>query len=148
MENAFRPADEPPTEEIVDVFPGIQGIAGSFGTPRLYDVVFTDRRLVGVMKGSMPGFLEGAIYFATIARKARKSEVQYDLRQLDAALTEQSKSFSIPYATVQKAKLSGFIGARTLAIRAPGRELYLYFPKDYLDQLTGLLDRYMRQPKQ
>ncbi len=131
-------------EGIVDVFPAHQGIVGSFGgNPKLFDILFTDRRLIGIVRGSMPGFLEGAIYFAVKQRKLQGNPTPYRTDELDAAVAKDSKSFSIPYSAIKKTKVSGMVGSKSLVVMAPGFEAYLYFPKDELGRLDALLSRFV-----
>jgi len=142
-------------ERIVRVLHNVQGQIGLAGMPRLYDLVMTDRRLVAVMKknlmgayalGGSFGAVGGAVAGKMISN-ATKDVQQYDVSELDRLAQAEKTSFSLPWASIEKGKVSGFF-TKTLEIRFGGKSHYLQFTKQALpvleDDLFGKIPNLKR----
>jgi hypothetical protein len=136
-------------EHIVRILHNVQGQIGLAGMPRLYDLVMTDQRLVGIMKknlvgahalGASFGAVGGALAGKSISSATRQMPL-YNVGELDDLASAEKTSFSLSWASMEKGKISG-IFTKTLGITAGGKTHYLQFSKKVLESLEDdLLSR-------
>ncbi|SRR6266571_679078 len=118
-------------ETVIGVLYGVETTSAGGNFPFL-DLIFTNRRIVGVVSDRRRGIggLEG------LART-------YDPRELDALVAGDKHAFSFPFAAIEKARISGFVGQRALDLRCGARNAYLYFPKKEIPRVQEVLDRFL-----
>ncbi len=125
-------------EQILEVFYGL--LASSFGATVIYDLVITDRRLVGILTETVTGGLAAAIVGEIEFRKAKDRRRAYQSADLDRYVALSPKSFAFPHAAVEEAKIKGML-EKAIQIRSGRRRIYLYIPKADLPRLTSVLAR-------
>ncbi len=124
-------------EQILEAFYGLQG--SSFGHTIVYDLVFTDRRIVGVVFGYTEGGNTGGPIAGTLLiRESRKPRPGYRLQDLDAMVAKHPKSFSFPYPSVQEAAIKGIL-EKAIQIRSGRERYYIYIPKEQLPRVQSIL---------
>ena len=98
-------------ERLCMVLGGLPGTIRAFMKPRVYDVLFTTRRIVGVARGGVPSiaFLGGALVAAMVLRgeaeAQRRNPLPYDVNQLDQYLRADPNGFAVDYAAIRKARV-------------------------------------------
>jgi len=139
-------------EQIVDVLHGVQTTVRLGTTWVLLDLIFTDRRLVGVTywDGTARGLVGAAVLTAEMNAERRALQAKaarYDPAGLDALVADRKYAFSFQYANIDKGKISGLFGSRALVVRSGKKEFHLSFPKTELQRVTSLVDRLLPQAK-
>lgn len=134
----------------MDVFQGLQSM--SLSSYLVLDLVFTGRRVVGILTSARTGpGLEGMAIAAARTLKhqeqAKAAGRTYDPAELDALVAADKHSFSFPYAEVKRARITGLVGSRALELRSGKREVYAYFPKAEIPRMTNLLDRFLNHAR-
>ncbi len=137
-------------ERIVRVVYSVRGQIGRAGMPRLFDLILTDRRLVGVMKKNLTGAVAAGAAFGAIGgalagksiADASKSKPPYDVGQLDRLATAEKTSFSLPWGSVERGKIGGLI-TKTLELKAGDKVYYFLLTKEMLEEIKGdLVERF------
>jgi len=137
-------------ESIVGIVSNAEGQVGRLGLPKLYDLVFTDRRLVGIVtvktgKARIAGQLLGGVIGQAIAASvakggADKKRVAYAGMPLDQIVTRDSANFAAPYQTVENPRIKGMFSKR-LEMRVGGKKAVFRLPKDQVPQTQALIGR-------
>ncbi len=125
-------------EQILEVFYGL--LASSFGSTVIYDLVITDRRLVGILTETVTGGLAAAVVGEIEFRKAKNRRRDYQPADLDRYVALSPRSFAVPHAAVEEAKVKGIL-EKAIQIRSGRVRVYLYVPKSDLPRLTAILAR-------
>lgn len=126
-------------EQIIEAFYGLQG--SSFGHTIVYDLVFTDRRLVGIVFGWTEGGNTGGPIAGTIViRESRKPRPAYRVQDLDPMVARHPKAFSIPYPALEDAAIKGIL-EKAIQIRSGRKRFYIYIPKGMLPRMESILAR-------
>lgn len=136
---AVNPPGPGTDERIIEAFYGLQG--SQFGHTIVYDLVFTDRRIVGIVFGyTYGGNTGGPIAGTLLIRESRKPRPAYRPEDLDRMVAKHPKAFSFPYAAVQEAAIKGVL-EKAIQIRSGREKYYIYLPKDQLARMEAILAR-------
>jgi hypothetical protein len=137
-------------ESIVGIVSNAEGQVGRLGLPKLYDLVFTDRRLVGIVtvktgKARIAGQLLGGVIGQAIAASvakggADKRRIAYAGMPLDQIVTQDSANFAAPYHAVENPRIKGMFSKR-LEMRVSGKKAVFRLPKDQVLQTEALIGR-------
>jgi hypothetical protein len=137
-------------ESIVGIVSNAEGQVGRLGLPKLYDLVFTDRRLVGIVtvktgKARIAGQLLGGVIGQAIAASvakggADKRRIAYAGMPLDQIVTQDSANFAVPYHAVENPRIKGMFSKR-LEMRVSGKKAVFRLPKDQVLQTQALIGR-------
>jgi len=129
-------------EQIVAVLHNLSGKTSRLGTALVYDLVFTDRRTVGIVYGGAPAAAgwppNPSTYPQTTPSLAWAPG--YDVRALDAIVAGNPANFSLPYERIDHAKIGGVM-KKSLSMKA-GSDTYIFeVPKERLDELKTVVAR-------
>ena len=115
-------------ERIAGTMTAMRAQVGGFGLGRLYDLVFTSKRLVGIRRGIALGGIDGAAITAARQALMRSKPIEYNLEDLDAKVGKGWPNFEIQCASVEKVKMGGLFG-NSFVVKAPGKELFVHVPR-------------------
>ena len=140
-------------ERIVGIVYNAEGQVGRLGLPKLYDLIFTDRRLVGVVTvktggariaGQLLGGVIGQAVAASIAKGgADKKRAAYAGMPLDQVAAQSPANFAAPYSSIENPKVKGMFSKR-LEMRVGGKKAFFRLPKDQVpttQMLVGQLPK-------
>lgn len=137
-------------EQIVGVVYGAEGQIGRMALPKLYDLVFTDRRLVGIvtvkmgtarLAGQLLGGVIGQAIAASVAKGgADKKRMAYAGMPLDQVVAQDSANFAVPYDLIENPQIKGVFSKR-LDMRVRGKRSVFRLPQDYVPQTEALINR-------
>jgi hypothetical protein len=130
-------------EQIVAVVYGIPGKIGRFGTVAVYNLVFTDRRVVGVLPPprAVPMMTADSGHLRDFQiREARTWRASYDAALLDGIVAGHPANFSLPYERIDTARIGGVV-KKTLSMKAEGDTYVLDIPKDELEPVKAVVAR-------
>lgn len=138
VQSSFTPESRPADEQILDGFYGL--LASSFGGTVLYDLLITDRRVIGIVTETVEGGLAAAVVGELDYRNAKKRHREWKPSDLDKAVAWNPKSFAFAYAEVEEARIKGVL-EKAVQIRSGRRRFYLYVPKADVPRLEAILAR-------
>ncbi len=137
-------------EQIVGIVYNAEGKVGRLGLPKLYDLVFTDRRLVGIvtvktggarLAGQLLGGVIGQAVAASISKGgADKKRVAYAGMSLDQAVGQDSSNFAAQYNSIENPQIKGLFSKR-LEMRVSGKKGIFRLPKDQVPNTQALIAR-------
>lgn len=137
-------------EKIVGVVYGAEGQVGRMALPKLYDLVFTDRRLVGIvtvktgtarLAGQLLGGVIGQAIAASVAKGgADKKRMAYSGMPLDQVVAQDSANFAVLYNSIENPQVKGMFSKR-LDMRVRGKRSVFRLPKDDVAQTEALVNR-------
>ena len=136
METPPRPGSGDAGERILEAFYGL--LASSFGATVIYDLVVTDRRIVGIVTETVTGGLVAAVVGEVEYRTAKKQHREYGSADLDRYVALHPKSFAFLHAAVEEAKIKGVL-EKAVQIRSGRRRFYIYIPKADVPRLAAVL---------
>jgi hypothetical protein len=126
-------------ERIVGIVYNAEGQVGRIALPKLYDLIFTDRRLVGVvtvktggarLAGQLLGGVIGQAVAASVAKGgADKKRAAYAGMSLDQVAAQNPASFAASYNSIENPKVKGMFSKR-LEMRVGGKKAFFRLPKD------------------
>ena len=132
-------------ERILGAVYGATAVIGRLGFPRWYDLIFTDRRLVGVtvakagtamLIGGALGGMVGSMIGRSIAKRGADSErAAYAGRPLDDVVASDSANFAIPYNRLENLQLKGLVLRMTLE----GKKAVFSVPRDQWERFYSLI---------
>lgn len=128
-------------EQIVAEVHGLPGKIGRFGTASTYNVVFTDRRVVGVVAAyrvAVPGPYAYPNPQPVPVREPRHSP--YDPAGLDALVAANPANFSLAYERIDSAKIGGVV-RKSLSIRVDSATYVLEIPREKLEEMRAIVAR-------
>jgi hypothetical protein len=127
-----------------------EGQVGRLALPKLYDLVFTDRRLVGIvtvktggarLAGQLLGGVIGNVVAASIAKGgAEKKRAAYAGMPLDQVVARNSANFAAPYNSIENPQIKGLLSKR-LEMRVGGKKAVFRLPKDQVPETRALIGR-------
>ncbi len=114
--------------------------AGWWGLPRTYDLVFTDRRVAGVVTSNVPFITGGfsASRATEVVQRARTARETYDIQRLDQRPLQENGGFSAEYGRLENAKAPGLV-FRSLRFKFEGKQFYFYVQGEDRDKIRLLL---------
>jgi hypothetical protein len=137
-------------ESIIGIVSNAEGQVGRLGMPKLYDLVFTDRRLVGIVTvktgkarivGQLLGGVIGQAVAASVAKGgADKKRMAYAGLPLDQIVAQDRANFAAPYNTIENPRIKGMF-AKRLEMRVGGKKALFRLPKDQVLQTQTLIGR-------
>ena len=110
----------------------------------MYDLVFTNRRLVGIVSATLPYVTGG---WSAAANREAVEEVEthpatYEVQALDEHLSRGERSFSAPYGQIEKAKVAGF-AIKSLRFKFARKQYYLILPKEAIEKVRSLVAQHV-----
>ncbi len=137
-------------ETIVGIVYNAEGQVGRLAMPKLYDLIFTDRRLVGVVTvktgaariaGQLLGGVIGQAVAASVAKGgADKKRMAYAGMPLDQVAAQNAANFAAPYGSIENPKVKGLFSKR-LEMRVGGKKAVFRLPKDQVPATQALVER-------
>ena len=129
-------------EQIVAVLHSLSGKTSRFGTALVYDLVFTDRRTVGVVYrgGSVATGWPSTASPHPQARAAAAWGLGYDVGALDAIVAGHPANFSLPYERIDRAKIGGVV-KKSLSMKAGSETYFFEVPKNQLEEMKAVVAR-------
>src|SRR3989475_12422969 len=140
-------------ERIVGIVYNAEGQVGRIGLPKLYDLIFTDRRLVGVVTVKTGGAriagqtLGGKIGQAVAASEGKdgadKKRAAYAGMPLDQVAAQNPANFAASYGSIENPKIKGMFSKR-LEMRVGGKKAFFRLPRDQVpatQMLVGQLPK-------
>jgi hypothetical protein len=135
-------------ERIQGIVYGAEGRIGRLGLVKTYDLIFTDRRLVGavvaktgaarVIGGSLGGAIGGAIAAAVSKSGADNRRASYTGMPLDNIVASDKANFTTPYTSIENARVKGVI-TKYLHMHVAGKKALFKVPKQQLDAARSLI---------
>ena len=137
-------------ERIVGIVYNAEGQVGRIALPKLYDLIFTDRRLVGVvtvktggarLAGQLLGGVIGQAVAASVAKGgADKKRAAYAGMPLDQVAAQNPANFAASYSSIENPKVKGMFSKR-LEMRVGGKKASFRLPKDQVPAAQMLVGR-------
>ena len=137
-------------ERIVGIVYNAEGAVGRLSLPKLYDLVFTDRRLVGIVTvktggariaGQLLGGVIGQAIAASVAKGgADKGRASYTGMPLDQIVAQDAANFAAPYNAIENPRVKGLFSKR-LEMRVGGKKAMFALPKDQVPQTNALISQ-------
>jgi hypothetical protein len=134
-------------EHIVGIVYGAEGQVGRLSLPKMYDLVFTDRRLVGVataktgaatiVGGVLGGAIGGAIAHSIAKAGQDEKRVRYSNRRLDEIIQSDNANFAAPYGEAVNPRIKGLF-SKYLELRVEGKKAVFKLPKEQLATAQSL----------
>ena len=144
----------PEGEQIVGIVYDAEGAVGRLSLPKLYDLVFTDRRVVGIstaktgsarLAGQLLGGVIGNVVAASISKGgAGKRRASYAGMPLDQIVSQDSANFVAPYAAIENPQVKGIFSKR-LEMRVGGKKAVFRLPSEQVPQTQSLITRMSRR---
>ncbi len=135
-------------EQILGIVYKVDGVVGRLSLLKTYDLIFTDRRLVGavvaktgaasIVGGVLGGAIGGAIARGISRSGADSRRAGYAGQQLDTIIASDKANFAAPYNSIENVKLKG-LGRKVLHMKLEGKKAVFKLPKDQRDQAKSLL---------
>lgn len=137
-------------ETIVGIVYNAEGQVGRLAMPKLYDLIFTDRRLVGVvtvktggarLAGQLLGGVIGGAIAASVAKGgADKKRMAYAGMSLDQVASQNAANFAAPYGSIENSKVKGLFSKR-LEMKVGGKKAVFRLPKEQVPVTQDLVRR-------
>jgi hypothetical protein len=137
-------------ERIVGIVYNTEGQVGRLALPKLYDLIFTDRRLVGIVTvktggariaGQLLGGVIGQAIAASVAKGgADKKRMAYAGMPLDQVAAQNAANFAAPWNTIENPRVKGLFSKR-LEMRVGGKKAVFRLPKDQVPATQDLIGR-------
>ena len=131
-------------ERILGVVYGAAAVIGRLGFPRWYDLIFTDRRLVGVvvakagtamlLGGALGGMVGSAIGRSIAKHGADSQRAAYAGRPLDDVVASDSANFAVPYNRLENLQLKGLV----IRMKLGGKRAVFSVPRDQWERYYSL----------
>jgi hypothetical protein len=141
-------------ERIVGIVYNAEGQVGRLALPKLYDLIFTDRRLVGVvtvktggarLAGQLLGGVIGQAVAASVAKGgADKKRAAYAGMPLDQVAAQNPANFAASYSSIESPKVKGMFSKR-LEMRVGGKKAVFRLPKDQVPATQMLVGRQLQK---
>ena len=135
-------------EQILGIVYSADGVVGRLSLLKTYDLIFTDRRLVGavvaktgaasVIGGSLGGAIGGAIARSVAKGGVNKRRANYAGLPLDNIVASDKANFSAPYDRIENVKFKG-LGRKFVHMKVEGKKAVFKLPKDQRDQAKSLV---------
>ncbi len=137
-------------EQILGIVYNAEGAVGRMSLPKLYDLVFTDRRIVGIstvktggarIAGQLLGGVIGQAIAASVAKGgAGKRRASYTGMPLDQIVSRDNANFAAPYNTVENPQVKGLFSKR-LVMRVGGKKAVFALEGDQVPMAEALVAR-------
>jgi len=137
-------------EQIDGIVYNAEGQVGRLAFPKLYDLVFTDSRLVGIvtvktggarLAGQLLGGVIGQAIAASISKGgADKKRGAYAGMPLDQVVGQDSANFAAPYDSIGNPQIKGLFSKR-LEMRVGRKKAVFRLPKDQVPMTRDLIGR-------
>ena len=137
-------------EQIVGIVYNAEGQVGRLALLKMYDLVFTDRRLVGVSTAKtgaagVVGSALGGSIGNLVARSVAKGGVaekrsRYVNVRLDDIVADDKANFAAPYAQIENTKIKGLF-TKYLHMKVQGKKAVFKIPKEQVAAVHSLAAR-------
>ena len=123
------------SEQIIGTLPAMQVWFAGFVIPRVYDLVFTDSRLVAI-KSAAPATqqTDAAVAAGSLAGPA-VAKRQYRAKDMEWWLNRKRANFDVPYSSIENIRLGG----RNLLVKTPDRKFRVEVPTETMDSCQTVL---------
>jgi len=135
-------------EQILGIVYSVDGAVGRVSLLKTYDLIFTDRRLVGavvaktaaasVVGGALGGAIGGAIARSVSRGGADKRRANYAGLPLDNIISSDKANFSAPYDRIENVKFKG-LGQKYVHMKVEGKKAVFKLPKEQREQAKSLV---------
>jgi len=135
-------------ERIVGIVSNAEGQVGRMSLPKLYDLVFTDRRLVGIVtvktgKARLAGQLLGGVVGNAIAGSIAKGgadqrRASYAGQSLDQIVTRDKANFAAAYTDIENPRIKGMFSKR-LEMHVAGKKAFFRLPAEEVPRMQSLV---------
>ena len=135
-------------ESILGIVYNAEGQVGRMALPKMYDLIFTDRRLVGAVTaktgaaalagGLLGGAIGGVIAGAVAKRGAEDKRSRYANLPLDTIIASDKANFTVPYGRIENPQIKGLF-TKSLRLRIEGKKAFFKLPKIQLQQARALV---------
>src|SRR2546425_5003659 len=135
-------------EQILGIVYNADGVVGRLSLLKTYDLIFTDRRLVGavvaktgaasVIGGSLGGAIGGGLPRSVSRGGADKRRANYAGLPLGKIVASGKANFSAPYDRIENVKFKG-LGRKFVHMKVGGKKAVFKLPKDQRDQAKSLV---------
>lgn len=142
------------SERIVGIVYDAEGAVGRLSLPKLYDLVFTDQRLVGIstaktgtarLAGQMLGGVIGQAIAASVSKAgAGKKRASYAGMPLDQIVAQNNANFVAPYNAIENPQVKGLFSKR-LEMKVSGKKAVFRLPKEQVLQTQALISKVPRK---
>ena len=137
-------------EAVVGIVYNAEGQVGRLSLPKMYDLIFTDRRIVGAVTaktgaaGVIGGVLGGAIG-ATIARSISKGgsderRMKYANQPIENIVAADNANFAAPFNKIENPRIKGLF-TKYLHMKVEGKKAVFKLPKQQVQQTRQLVSR-------
>src|SRR5437867_13374797 len=139
-------------ERIVGIVYNAEVQVGRIALPKLYDLIFTDRRLVGVvtvktggarLAGQLLGGVIGQDVAASVAKGgADKKRAAYGGMPSEQAAAQNAANFAASYSSLENPQVKGMFSKR-LEMRVGGKKAFFRLPKDQVPAAQMLVGQHL-----
>ncbi len=144
-------------ERVLGVIYDAEGQVGRLALPKMYDLVFTNQRVVGAVTvktggarvlGQALGGVLGQMAAAAIAKSgsADRRLSKYAGVPLDNVVAQDDANFAAPYAEIENPKVSGLF-SKTLQMKVNGKKAFFRLPKEQVPAARALVAQNLRGAK-
>ncbi len=140
-------------ERVLGVVYDAEGQVGRMSLAKMYDFVFTDRRLVGVVTAKsgaagLAGYALGGVIGGAIASSISKSgagskRMAYAGQPLENLIRADEANFGVPYNQIENPEVKGML-TKYLHMKVGGKKAVFKLAKEQVPQVEALIAQNVR----
>jgi len=135
-------------ERIVGVVYDAEGQVGRMALTKMYDLVFTDHRLVGIVTAKsgaagLAGYALGGVIGGAIASSISKGgssskRASYAGMPLENLIVQDEANFGVPYSQIENPEIKGML-TKYLHMKVAGKKAVFKLAKEQVPQVESLI---------